>query len=88
MKNYKELLIWKKGIELVKAIYKLTKQFPVEEKFGTVSQITRAAVLFPLTSQREAAEIVIKIMQGFLISPWALLLSSNIFNHCKRNELD
>ena len=47
MKNYKELIIWQKGIEIVKRIYVLTKQFPVEEKFGIISQITRAAISIP-----------------------------------------
>ena len=47
MKNYKELIIWQKGIEIVKKIYALTKRFPQEEKFGIVSQITRAAVSIP-----------------------------------------
>src|SRR5438045_3969469 len=47
MKNYKELIIWQKGIEIVKRIYILTKQFPNEEKFGIVSQITRAAISIP-----------------------------------------
>jgi four helix bundle protein len=47
MKNYKELIIWQKGIEIVKKVYALTKQFPSEEKFGIVSQITRAAVSIP-----------------------------------------
>lgn len=44
MKNYKELIIWQKGIVLIKKIYLLVKQFPSEEKYGLVSQITRAAV--------------------------------------------
>ena len=44
MKNYKELIIWQKGIGLIKKIYLLVKQFPSEEKYGLVSQITRAAV--------------------------------------------
>lgn len=47
MKNYKELHIWQKGIEIVKQVYLLTKQFPDTEKFGIVSQITRAAVSIP-----------------------------------------
>jgi len=47
MKNYKELIIWQKGIDIVKKIYALTKQFPSEEKFGIVSQITRAAISIP-----------------------------------------
>ncbi len=44
MKNFKELIIWQKGIEIIKKVYQLSKQFPSEEKFGLVSQITRAAV--------------------------------------------
>ena len=41
MKNYKELNVWKKGIEVVKYTYQLAKLFPSEEKFGMVSQMTR-----------------------------------------------
>lgn len=47
MKNFKELLIWQKGIQIVKHLYQLTKQFPSEEKFGIVSQMTRATVSIP-----------------------------------------
>src|SRR5262245_11585848 len=47
MKNYKELIIWQRGIEIVKKIYSLAKQFPSEEKFGIVSQMTRAAISIP-----------------------------------------
>lgn len=47
MKNYKELIIWKKGIEIVKSIYQVVKQFPPEEKYRVVSQITRAAISIP-----------------------------------------
>jgi four helix bundle protein len=31
----------------VKKIYVLAKKFPIEEKFGMVSQITRAAISIP-----------------------------------------
>jgi four helix bundle protein len=47
MKNYKELHIWKKGIELVKITYQVSRKFPSEEKFGLISQMTRAAVSIP-----------------------------------------
>lgn len=47
MKNYKELIIWQKGIQLVKSVYVLSKSFPSEEKFGMISQVTRAAVSIP-----------------------------------------
>jgi four helix bundle protein len=45
--NYKDLLVWQKGIVLAKGIYRMTQSFPAEEKFGLVSQMRRAAVSIP-----------------------------------------
>ena len=45
--GYKDLLVWRKGIELVKEIYRMTKPFPADERFGLVSQMRRAAVSIP-----------------------------------------
>ena len=47
VKSYKDLLVWQKGITLVKEVYKLTQTFPDAEKFGLVSQMRRAAVSIP-----------------------------------------
>ncbi len=47
MKNFKELNIWRKGIDIVKEVYKLVKLIPAEERFGMVAQMTRAAVSIP-----------------------------------------
>lgn len=47
IKTFKELDIWKKGIDLAEMIYRLTANFPSEEKYGLVSQLRRAAVSFP-----------------------------------------
>jgi len=47
MRNFRNLLIWKQGILLVKEIYKIAQKLPSEEKFGLKSQITRAAVSIP-----------------------------------------
>ena len=44
MHNYKNLHIWQDGIVLAKTIYQVTSNFPANEKFGIVSQMTRAAV--------------------------------------------
>src|SRR3954469_307959 len=46
--NYKDLLVWQKGIALAKSIYKLTSTFPPEERFGLVAKMRRAAVSIPL----------------------------------------
>ena len=47
MHNYKNLHIWKEGIQLARKIYEVTSTFPANEKFGIVSQMTRAAVSIP-----------------------------------------
>ena len=45
--NYKDLVVWQKGIELAKIVYRLSAKFPGEEKFGLVAQMRRAAISIP-----------------------------------------
>jgi len=45
--SYKQLKIWQAGIELVKNVYELTKNFPREEAYGLSSQLRRASVSVP-----------------------------------------
>lgn len=47
IKSYKDLIVWQKSIRLVSEIYKISKKFPVEERYGLTSQIQRAAVSVP-----------------------------------------
>jgi four helix bundle protein len=47
MRNFKELKIWQKGLNIAVDTYKLTAAFPSSEKFGLHSQMTRAAVSIP-----------------------------------------
>ncbi len=47
IRNFKDLKIWRKGIELVKAIYQTTDSFPSREIYGIVSQMRRSAVSIP-----------------------------------------
>lgn len=47
IKTVKELLIWQKGLSLVKQIYQVTKSFPREEVYGIVAQMKRSAVSVP-----------------------------------------
>ena len=46
-RDYKDLLVWQKGIALAKEVYTVTRTFPPEEKFGLISQMRRAAVSVP-----------------------------------------
>lgn len=47
IRDYKDLHVWQKSIELAKNIYRLSSQSPGEERFGLVSQVRRAAVSIP-----------------------------------------
>ncbi|MBN2613954.1 MAG: four helix bundle protein [Bacteroidales bacterium] len=47
MKNFKQLYIRQKGIEIVKETYQLARELPGTEKFGIINQITRASVSIP-----------------------------------------
>lgn len=46
-RGYKDLLVWQKGMEIAKLIYRVTRTFPTEEKFGLIAQMRRAAVSIP-----------------------------------------
>lgn len=47
IRTYRDLDIWKSGIQLVKDIYMLTENFPKQEIYGLVSQMRRAGVSIP-----------------------------------------
>ena len=42
--NHKDLEAWKQGIELAKAVYEHTKNFPASELYGLTSQMRRSAI--------------------------------------------
>jgi len=45
--SYRDLIVWRKAIELAKGLYGLTRSFPEDERFGLIAQIRRAAVSVP-----------------------------------------
>lgn len=47
MKSYRDLIVWQKSMTLVVDVYKLTKNFPDDEKFGLTSQLRRCVVSIP-----------------------------------------
>jgi hypothetical protein len=42
--HYRELVVWRKAIDLAKQVYRLAAFLPKEETYGIRAQITRAAV--------------------------------------------
>ncbi len=47
VKDYKELKVWQKGIEIADRVYSVTAGFPRDEAYGLTSQMRRAAVSVP-----------------------------------------
>ncbi len=47
MRDFKKYRVWNDAKALVVAVYKIVSLFPSTEKYGLVSQMTRAAVSIP-----------------------------------------
>ena len=46
-RNYRDLEVWQKSMDLVITCYKLTEGFPKNEIYGLSSQLQRAAISIP-----------------------------------------
>jgi four helix bundle protein len=44
IRSYRDLVVWQKSMDLAVEIYQLCRNLPVEERFGLVAQVRRAAV--------------------------------------------
>lgn len=55
IRNHKDLEVWKKSMDLVSNIYKITDSFPNKELYGLTNQIRRAAVSVPSNIAEGAA---------------------------------
>lgn len=47
VKSYRDLIVWKKSVDLVELVYNITGRFPSNERFGLMSQMQRSAVSIP-----------------------------------------
>ena len=47
MGTYRDLLAWQKGIQLAKAVYQLTANYPSDERFGLTNQMRRCSISIP-----------------------------------------
>jgi four helix bundle protein len=64
--SYRDLVVWQKAMELVSAVYKLTRTFPAFERFGLTSQIQRAAVSIPSNIAEGQGRLATKEFRQFL----------------------
>ncbi|WP_236621780.1 four helix bundle protein [Luteimonas huabeiensis] len=47
IRNYRDLEVWRLGMELAASVYRVTATFPASERYGLVSQLQRCAVSIP-----------------------------------------
>ncbi len=64
--NFRELIVWKKSIELSNRVYQLTKTFPSNELYALTSQMQRAAVSIAANIAEGAGRVTDKDFAHFL----------------------
>ena len=47
VQSHRDLVVWQKAMDLVEVVYRLSDQFPSDERFRLTSQIARAVVSVP-----------------------------------------
>jgi four helix bundle protein len=47
VRNYRDLIVWQKAMDLVTLVYRSTESFPQRELFGLTNQLRRAEVAIP-----------------------------------------
>ena len=55
LRTHKDLDAWRRGLDLVEVVYKVTKAFPQEELYGLTNQLRRAVVSVPSNIAEGAA---------------------------------
>jgi four helix bundle protein len=55
MRSQKDFDVWKKSMDLVDSIYKVTKSFPNDELYGLANQMRRAVISVPSNIAEGAA---------------------------------
>jgi four helix bundle protein len=48
IRTFRDLIVWNKGMDLARLVYKLTRAMPAEERFALTSQMRRAASSIPM----------------------------------------
>ena len=66
MRCHKDLDVWKRSMDLVTEIYRLTHKWPANEQYGLTSQVRRAAISIPSNVAEGAARGTAKDFSRFL----------------------
>lgn len=64
--NFKEIIAWQKAKKMTPIIYKLTKEFPDNEKYALTSQVKRAVVSISSNIAERSGRRTTKDLSHFL----------------------
>jgi four helix bundle protein len=64
--SYRDLIAWRKAMDLVTEVYQFTQAFPREERYGLTNQLRRAAVSVPSNIAEGQARYCAKEFRLFL----------------------
>jgi hypothetical protein len=63
IKDYQDLIIWQKAIEIAEKCYYLTKKYPQDELYGLVQQIRRKDIINLLKQETRMIAALIKKLE-------------------------
>ncbi len=78
-RNYKKVVTWQRSHELALAVYKLTKGFPDDERYGLTSQVRRASYSVPADISERSGRDSNKDYLRFLFISLASLKETEYF---------
>ena len=94
MLSYQNLEAWKKGMEIVKEPYLISKSFPPEEIYALTSQVKRAAVSVPSNlaeglgrNYKKDTIQFLHIARGSLYELETLLIVAKMVNYIKEENV-
>jgi four helix bundle protein len=94
VRSYRDLWVWKEGMDLAEMCYGVTKAFPREEVYGMTSQIRRAATAIPANiaeghGRENSGEFIqfLRISQGSLKELETHLLLASRLELAKDQEI-
>jgi len=69
VRSYKELNIWKKGIEIVDRIYEITEKFPQKELYNLLLKCKGQRLVYRLTLPKALQEAILLNIDSSCVQP-------------------
>ena len=85
--RFEKLDVWHKAIEFKGVIYRLTRGFPADERFGLTNQMRRAAVSISSNIAEGLSRSSIKDKGRFIEIAYGSLMETVSQSHVARNQV-